>query len=91
MSAVKLRAQESSLENSTPAGAVFKENFLTEDNKISEEDMLTMAETWINIEDDIEILNEVVDTELYDIDNQDEDYVFGIHDYIVLILIINFI
>ena len=45
ISAVKLRAQESSLDTSTPAGAVFKVTFLTEENNISEEYMSTIAET----------------------------------------------
>ena len=35
-----------------------------------------MAKTWINIENCIRILNEVVDSELDAIDNQDEDNVF---------------
>ena len=42
--------------------------------------MLKMAETWINIEDDIEIMNEVVDAELYSIDNQYKENVFCIND-----------
>ena len=37
-----------------------------------------MAKTWINIENCIRILNEVVDSELDAIDNQDEDDVFCI-------------
>ena len=35
-----------------------------------------MAKTWINIQDYIEIKNNVADTELDAIDNQDEDNVF---------------
>ena len=42
--------------------------------------MSTMAKTWINIEDNIEIINEVVDTELYAIYNKYEDNVFCIND-----------
>ena len=38
-----------------------------------------MAKTWINIENCIRILNEVVDSELDAIDNQDEDDVFCIN------------
>ena len=38
--------------------------------------MSTMAETWTNIDDNIEIINKVIDTELYDIDNQSEGDVF---------------
>ena len=41
-----------------------------------------MDDIWINIEDDIEIMNYVVDTKLYTIDNQDQDYVFCIHNEI---------
>ena len=37
-----------------------------------------MSETWINIEGYIKIMNEVVDTELDVIDNQDEYDVFFI-------------
>ena len=39
-----------------------------------------MAKTWINIQDYIEIKNNVADTELDAIDNQDEDNVFFIYD-----------
>ena len=80
MSAVKLRTQESSLDTSTPAGSAFKDIFLTEENNISKEDMSKMSKMWINIEDDIEIINQVVETELYAIDSQDEKYVFLIND-----------
>ena len=62
MSAVKLRAQESSLYTSNPAGYLFKHNFVDEDSNIPEEDMSKMVETWINIEDNIEIMNDFLDT-----------------------------
>ena len=39
-----------------------------------------MAKTWNNIQDYIEIKNNVADTELDAIDNQDEDNVFFIND-----------
>ena len=42
--------------------------------------MSKMSETWINIEDNIEIMNQVVDMQLYDIDNQDDKHVFLIED-----------
>ena len=42
--------------------------------------MSTMVEKYMNIEDNIKIINEVVDTELDDIDDQDEDDVFFIDD-----------
>ena len=50
MSAVKLRAQESSLETSTTTGAVFKDNFVTREDIIYQEDTSTMDERWISIE-----------------------------------------
>ena len=76
---MKLRAQKPSLETSTPAGDVFKYTFVTDENKITEEDMSTMSETWINIEEYIKITNEVVDAYLYAIDKQEEDDVFCIN------------
>ena len=53
---------------------------MAEYNNISEEDVSTMAETWINIEGDIGIMNEVVEAELDSIDNQDYDDIFCIND-----------
>ena len=49
MSAVILRAQESSLDTSNPTGDVFQDTFMNEYSNVSEEDMSKMAETWINI------------------------------------------
>ena len=42
--------------------------------------MQKMAKTWINIEDNIKIINEVLDKELDTIDNQDKNDVFCIDD-----------
>ena len=80
MPAAKARAQESSLDTSNPPDTVFKDTFGTEENNISEEYMLKMAKTWINIEVDIEMINEVVGVQLDSIDNQDQDDVFCIDD-----------
>ena len=80
MSDVKLIAQKTLLDTSNTTGAVFKCTFANQDNNIYEEEMSKMAKTWINIEDDIEIMNEVVYTELYTIYNQYEDNVFCIND-----------
>ena len=42
--------------------------------------MLTMAKTWISIDNDIEIMNEAVDAEVDANDNQYEEDVFCIDD-----------
>ena len=42
--------------------------------------MSTISKKWINIEYNIKIINEVLDTDSYDIDNQNNNDVFCIDD-----------
>ena len=67
MNSIKLRANESSIDTTTAVGNVFRDTFVT-DGDISNDDLHDMAEAWIDIEDNEDMINEIVDDELILVD-----------------------
>lgn len=65
ISKIKLRANESSLD--TIIGAVFKDLFVT-DRELPKTGTITMAEVWVEIEDNEKVMNAITDNELQEID-----------------------
>ena len=85
MTCTKFEANESSIDTRTTAvGSVFRDTFVTEGD-ISNDDFHDMAETWVDIEDSEDMINENVDDELIlvdaigndesldDVDNEEEE------------------
>jgi hypothetical protein len=84
MNNIKLKAKECSIDTTTAVGNVFRDSFVT-DGDISNDELHDMAETWINIEDNEHMINEIVDDELLlvdanaivnndiNLDNEDDD------------------
>ena len=76
MSGIKLRADTSSIHVSSSAGNVFKDSFVTDGNlsrgDLSRDDIENnMAEVWVDIEDDEEVLFAIIDDELLELDKVD--------------------
>jgi hypothetical protein len=67
MNNIKLRAKECSIDTTTAVGNVFRDSFVT-DGDISNDDLHDMAEAWIDIEDNEDMINEIVDDELLLVD-----------------------
>jgi len=67
MNSIKLRANECSIDTRTAVGNVFRDTFVT-DGDISNDDFHDMAEAWIDIEDNEDMINEIVDDELLLVD-----------------------
>ena len=67
MNSIKLRANESSIDTTTAVGNVFRDTFVT-DGDISNDDFHDMAEAWVDIEDNEDMINEIVDDELILVD-----------------------
>ena len=67
MNNIKLRAKECSIDTTTTVGNVFRDTFVT-DGDISNDDLHDMAEAWIDIEDNEDMINEIVDDELLLVD-----------------------
>ena len=67
MNSIQLRANECSIDTTTAVGNVFKDTFVT-DGDISNDDFHEMAEAWVEIEDNEDMINEIVDDELLLVD-----------------------
>jgi hypothetical protein len=67
MNNIKLRAKECSIDTTTAVGNVFRDSFVT-DGDISNDNLHDMAEAWIDIEDNEDMINEIVDDELLLVD-----------------------
>lgn len=68
MSDIKLKVSTGELDSKPGAGEVFNDSFAI-DTGLSKQDIQSMADTWINVEDDPEIIDAIVDDELEDIEN----------------------
>ena len=72
MNSIKLRANECSIDTTTAVGNVFRDTFVT-DGDISNDDFHDMAEAWVNIEDNEDMINEIIDDELLLVDAIDKN------------------
>jgi hypothetical protein len=55
MLSIKLKAEEDALDTSTEDGSVFRNSFVT-DRTMQKEEMYEMVETWIDVEDNKDII-----------------------------------
>ena len=60
MADVKLKATEYSINTGSAVGAVFSEQFVVK-RDLTDTEMKTMAETWIGIEDNKEVVDDIFD------------------------------
>lgn len=67
---MKIKAKEAGIDTTAPAGAVFNDTLIT-DGELSISEMTSMAENWIDIEDNKDIQDQIVDDELDAIDVED--------------------
>ena len=70
MSGIKLRANSSYIDVSSSTTNVFKDSFVT-DGDLSRDDIENMAEVWVDIEDDQDIVNTIIDDKLQEIEEVD--------------------
>ena len=60
MAHMKMEATESSTNTGSAVGAVFSEQFVVK-RDLTDTEMKTMAETWIGIEDNKEVVDDIFD------------------------------
>ena len=68
MEHVKFKATNSGMDYNT-VGKVFEGSFVTEHGTLSRDDIVSMAETWINSKDDQVIIDDIIDEALLEIDS----------------------